>query len=176
MIANKTKENMGVQILQSAAMGGDSILEFVIEPGEKTPKHYHRLFTESFEILAGNLCIGLGEAVRTYHIGEKLDIPPHCVHYFHNMSEEDCLVRVRVEPGNLNFERALHLSKSLAADGLASHAGTPMRFKDLALFVFLNDSHSVGVLGVVQPVLTAVAKWQVKNGYLQKLLDNYKIT
>ncbi|MGJ1203539.1 cupin domain-containing protein [Sphingobacterium lactis] len=176
MIANNTKENMGVQILQSAAMGGDSILEFVIKPGEKTPKHYHRLFTESFEILAGSLSIGLGNAVRTFHIGEKLDIAAHCVHYFHNVSEEDCLVRVTVQPGNLNFERALNLSKRLAAAGLASPAGTPKRFKDLALFVFLNDSHSVGLLGMVQPVLTFVAKWQVKNGYLKSLLNTYKIT
>jgi quercetin dioxygenase-like cupin family protein len=167
----KTHEN--IKLIRSVATGPVSVIEFNILPGEKTPWHYHTLFSEAFEILNGTLKIGLNYQIKQLNQGDQVTIKPNVKHYFNNISDKDCLIRVTVSPGNLNFENALLISKGLAKDGLASATGTPKKLSDLALFVWLNNSKMVGIQKVAAPLFNYLAKKAVKKGRLEQLIQTY---
>ncbi len=165
--------NAYVKRISSVTKGGNSVLEFSILPGERTPWHYHQLFSETFEILNGELTVGRGDQTITLGAAQTATIQRGQKHFFHNTSDQQCLVRVRVSPGNQGFEEALLISKGLAKDGLASASGTPNNLTDLALFTHLNDSHMVGLQKVVQPLFSWLATRAIKEGRLAYLKQKY---
>jgi len=169
----QTKHVGHIKVLQSADMHPDSIIEFSIIPDEKTPWHYHTLFSETFEILKGTLEIGKNKEVFQLSEGDVVSINPYDKHYFHNISKEVCLIKVIASPANKDFEHALLISKGLARDGLASASGSPKRITDLALFVYLNNSQMVGVQKIAQPLFNYLARRAIKKGSLKKLTLKY---
>jgi len=162
-----------VKLISSANTSKKSIMELNILPGEKTPWHYHTLFSETFEVLKGKLEVGKDKNI--YHLkeGDKATIDPNEKHYYHNVSEEVCDVRVTIDPGNDNFERAMFILKGLANDDLASNAGTPKKFLDLVLFVYLSNSKMVGLQKIAEPIFNFFAKAAIKKGHLNKLVAQY---
>ena len=121
-----------IKLIHSADTNKNSVLEMNILPGEKTPWHYHTLFSETFEIVRGVLEVGKGKEIYHLEQGNIATINPNEKHYYHNVSNDECVVRVSLNPGNRNFENSLFILKGLAKDGLASVAGTPRKFSDLA--------------------------------------------
>jgi quercetin dioxygenase-like cupin family protein len=162
-----------IKLISSADTNKESIIEFNIVPNEKTPWHYHTLFSETFEVLNGTLEVGLNNQIHQLKQGDIVTIKPNEKHYFHNVSIDECLIKVIVSPGNKNFENALLISKGLAKNGLASDAGTPKKLSDLALFVYLNNSKMVGFQKVAEPVFNYIAKAAIKNGHLKELIQKY---
>lgn len=162
-----------VKRISSVSEGPTSVLEFTILPGERTPWHYHALFAETFEIRNGALTVGRGDQTLTLQPGQTATIQRGQNHFFHNKTDQPCLVRVTVSPGNLGFEQALLISKGLAKDGLASASGTPKILSDLALFTHLNDSHMVGLQRVAQPLFTFLVARAMKAGRLTYLIQKY---
>src|SRR4051812_4313846 len=129
------KTQQYIKLIRSAAANKESVVELNILPGEKTPWHYHTLFSETFEIIKGALEVGKGGDIHDLKKGDIATIQPNEKHYYHNVSGEECIIMVTLSPGNTNFESSLFIFKGLAKDGLASVAGTPKRFSDLVLFV-----------------------------------------
>ena len=162
-----------IKLINSAATNKNSVLEINILPGEKTPWHYHTLFAETFEILKGRLEVGKGEDIHQLKQGDIVTIKPHEKHYYHNVSKEECVIRAILIPGNKNFENSLFILKGLAKDGLASAAGTPRKFSDLALFIYLNNSRMVGFQKIAEPIFKYVAKSAIKKGHLDDLMEKY---
>jgi len=162
-----------IKLISTVETGNASVMELNILPGEKTPWHYHTLFSETFEIIKGSLEVGKGKAVLQLRQGEVATIKPNEKHYYHNVSEEECIIKVTINPGNENFEKALFILKGLSNDGLASVAGTPRKFKDLAVFVSLSNSRMPGVQKIAEPIFRYVAQAAVKKGYLDKLVNKY---
>jgi quercetin dioxygenase-like cupin family protein len=162
-----------LKLISSADTHPESVIEFGIIPNEKTPWHYHTLFSETFEVLEGTLEVGLNNEVHQLKKGDKATIKPNEKHYFHNVSKEECLIQVTVSPGNKSFENALLISKGLAKDGLASAAGTPRKLADLALFVYLNNSKMVGIQKIAAPIFNYLAKSAIKKGRLKELELKY---
>lgn len=171
----KPKKNQTgfANILQPAGPHKDSIIEFSIVPGEKTPWHYHTLFSETFEVLQGALEVGLNNRVFQLKKGDSVTIKPNEKHYFNNISNEECLIKVTVSPGNKNFENALSILKGLAKDGLASASGTPKKIYDLALFVYLNNSRMVGWQKIAEPLFNYLATRAIKQQRLKALESRY---
>jgi len=167
----KTQEY--IKLISSAETNKESVLEMNILPTEKTPWHYHTLFSESFEILKGTLEVGKGKDILHLKQGDIATIQPNEKHYYHNVSKEECIVKATLNPGNKNFENSLFILKGLAKDGLASVAGTPKKFSDLALFVYLNNSRMVGFQKVAEPIFNYVAQAAIKKGRLNKLIQKY---
>ncbi|WP_052731026.1 DUF4267 domain-containing protein [Spirosoma radiotolerans] len=165
--------NAYVKRISSVTEGGISVLEFRILPGERTPWHYHELFSETFEVLNGELIVGRGDQTLTLQAGQTATIQRGQTHFFHNTSDQQCLIRVTVSPGNLGFEQALLIAKGLAKDGLASESGTPKSLSDLALFTHLNDSHMVGLQRIAQPLFSFLATRAIKGGRLAYLIQKY---
>jgi quercetin dioxygenase-like cupin family protein len=162
-----------IKLISSANTHQESVIEFNIIPDEKTPWHYHTLFTETFDVLSGTLEVGLNNQVRQLKKGDKVTIKPNERHYFHNVSNVECLIQVTISPENRNFENALLISKGLAKDGLASATGTPQKLADLALFVYLNNSKMVGLQKIAAPLFTFLAKRAIKTGRLKELELKY---
>lgn len=162
-----------VKLIRSVGTNKNSELEMNILPGEKTPSHYHTLFSETFEVLKGTLEVGKGKDV--YHLtqGETVTIQPHEKHYFDNVSNSECVINVTLSPGNKNFEDSLFIYKGLAKDGLASKAGTPKNFLDLVVFIYLNNSKMVGFQKIAEPIFNYFAKTAIKKGYLNALVRKY---
>jgi quercetin dioxygenase-like cupin family protein len=167
------KTQTDIWLIQSANTSESSVLELSILPGEKTPWHYHTLFSETFEILKGKLEVGTGKDIHQLKQGDVAMIKPNEKHYYHNVSNAECVIRATLNPGNKNFENSLFILKGLAKDGLASAAGTPRRFSDLALFVYLNNSKMVGIQKIAGPLFAWVAKAAIKKGHLDELINKY---
>jgi quercetin dioxygenase-like cupin family protein len=173
LLRNKKKQELNgngfVKIIQSADTNKESIIEFNIIPNEKTPWHYHTLFSETFEVLKGILEVGQNNVVLQLKEGDIVTIKPYEKHYFHNISNDECLIKVTVSPGNKNFENSLLISKGLAKVGLASRSGVPKKLSDLALFVYLNNSRMVGFQKIAAPFFYYLATRAIKNGSLKEL-------
>jgi quercetin dioxygenase-like cupin family protein len=167
------KTQQYIKLIRSAATSKESIVELNILPGEKTPWHYHTLFSETFEIMKGTLEVGKGGSIHDLRKGDVATIQPNEKHYYHNVSGEECIIMVTLSPGNTNFESSLFIFKGFAKDGLASVAGTPKQFSDLALFVYLNNSRMVGLQKPAQPIFKYVAKRAIKRGRLDFLKNKY---
>ena len=162
-----------IKLIRSADTNKESVLEMNILPTEKTPWHYHTLFSETFEILKGTLEVGKGKNIYQLKLGDIATIEPNEKHYYHNVSAAECIVKATLNPGNKNFENSLFILKGLAKDGLASAAGTPKKFSDLALFIYLNNSRMVGFQKIAEPIFNYVAKAAIKKGHLAKLIQKY---
>ena len=148
-------------------------LELNILPGEKTPWHYHTLFSETFEILKGTLEVGKGKGI--YHLkqGESATIAPNEKHYYHNVSNDECVIYATLRPGNKNFEKALLILKGLSNDGLSGASGIPKKLPDLALFIYLNNSRMVWPQKIAEPFFYYLAIRAIRKGRLRALELKY---
>lgn len=162
-----------VKLVSSADTNKNSVLELNILPGEKTPWHYHTLFSETFEVLKGTLEVGKGKDIHHLKQGDIATIKPNEKHYYHNVSNEECIITTTLNPGNKNFENSLFILKGLVKDGLASDAGTPGKFSDLVLFVYLSNSRMVGFQKIAEPIFDFFAKAAIKKGHLNELIQKY---
>jgi len=162
-----------IKLISSVDNHNNSMVELNILPGEKTPWHYHTLFSETFTVLKGVLEVGKGKDILHLKQGDVATINPNERHYYHNVSNAECTVTTTVNPGNKNFENALFILKGLANDGLSTRAGTPKKFSDLVLFVYLSNSRMVGFQKIAEPVFNFFAKVAIKKGHLNKLLQQY---
>ena len=164
-----------IKLIKSVDTHNASVIELNILPGEKTPWHYHSLFSETFEILSGTLEVGKGKSVLSLTTGDVATIEPDEHHYFHNTTHEECVIKVTIDPGNKNFERSLFIFKGLAHDGKASRAGTPKNLFDLALFVYLNNSRMVGIQKIAESLFNFIARRGIKSGRLERLVSKYTV-
>jgi quercetin dioxygenase-like cupin family protein len=162
-----------IKLITSADTNKESVLELNILPGEKTPWHYHTLFSETFEILKGELEVGKGKDIHHLKQGDIAAIQPSEKHYYNNVSGKECVIRVTLSPGNKNFENSLFILKGLAKDGLASVAGTPKKFSDLVLFIYLSNSRMVGFQKIAEPIFNWFARAAIKKGKLNDLVEKY---
>ena len=162
-----------IKLISSVDTNKNSVLELNILPGEKTPWHYHSLFSETFEVLKGTLEVGKGKNIHHLKQGDIATIKPNVKHYYHNVSNEECIIKTTIDPGNKNFENSLFILKGLAKDGLASDAGTPKNFSDLAVFIYLSNSRIAGFQKIAEPIFNWVAKAAIKKGRLNELIQKF---
>jgi mannose-6-phosphate isomerase-like protein (cupin superfamily) len=162
-----------VKIKSSAAFITESVIEFNVVPNEKTPWHYHDVFSETFEVLRGTLEVGKDKKIYQLKQGDIVTIQPQEKHYFNNAFDEECVVKVTVRPGNKNFEKALLISKGLTKDGFANLSGIPTKISDLALILYLYNSRMVGFRKLVEPLFKYLARRSINKGRLDELTRIY---
>lgn len=151
----------------------ETVVEYRVKPGAKTPWHHHTLFSETFEILEGSLKIGKKGQVAVFHQGDRVTVAPNERHFFHNIGATESLIKVSVSPPNADFRDALLINSGLEKDGLTTSSGTPKRLKDLALFLRLNNSRMSGLAKVAEPFFGFIARTAIKSGYLNTLKNQY---
>lgn len=163
-----------ITIIKSAYQATSiSIIEMEVAPNSGNPKHYHNLFNETFEIIEGELYVGMGKERTTLKAGEIVTVPMGVVHFFKNKNSRVCKIRVTLQPGNRDFEDAMLIYYGLQKDGLLSKSGAPKSFSDLAIFLKLNNSKMKGIGKIAELLFNSIANRAISNGRLKILKDKY---
>lgn len=165
-----------LQITKSAYFGYTmSVLEMDVAPNTGNPKHYHTLFEETFEVIEGELCIGMDKMTTILRQGQSITVPIGSVHFFKNKTEQNCRIRISLSPGNTDFEDAMNIYYGLKKEGQVSKSGVPKKLSDLALFIKLNNSKMPGLGSLVGGLLNLIANRAIKNGRLETLRNRYTL-
>ena len=93
-----------------------SLLEFEIRPGGGVDPHFHKLHSDSFFVLEGELEIHVGDEVVHAMPGTYALAPPGVIHYFRNVSEKPARALNLHTPGGFaEYRRKL---EDLRAQGI----------------------------------------------------------
>lgn len=142
-----------VKFLVTSADSGGKLLkvELWCKPGAKgSPRHYHPLQTETFEVIRGELGLEDEGKKRVLKAGERYTVLPGSPHRFYNAStSQDLLVEVDVQPA-LKTEFFFETMYSLAKEGKTNGESLP---KNLLQFSALLHEYYGEMFAVGPPVL-----------------------
>lgn len=163
-----------LHITKSAYSGhAMSVLEMDVAPHTGNPKHFHTLFEETFEVIEGELFIGMDKITTTLSPGQSITVSIGSVHFFKNKTEQNCRIRITLKPGNTDFEDAINIYYGLKKDGLVGPSGVPKKLSDLAIFIKLNNSTTPGLGYIAGGLLHFIANRAIRKGRLETLLNRY---
>jgi quercetin dioxygenase-like cupin family protein len=103
--------------------------------GAVSVAHRHRECTERFEVLEGELTVGLDGETRTLAPGEQITILPGVAHHYANTSEQDVVFRFDVWPA-ARFEAMVVTLFALGMEGRTDAKGAP---SPLQMAVLLDE-------------------------------------
>lgn len=163
-----------IRVVRSARDGApQSELIMRVAPRYRTPKHFHDLFTETFEVLEGELEFGYGREKRRLQAGQQVLVERGVVHYFANLTDQPATIRVTIAPGNREFEQGFRIYHGLVHDQLVDKKQNPKQFADVALFLKLTNSRFPGVGRLIEPLFFRAARKAAQTGRLAELQARY---
>ena len=100
-------ELVGTSVVK-AARPELSLLEIEIKPGGGVQPHFHKLHSDSFYVLAGELEFHVGDEVIRGSAGTYVLAPPGVVHFFRNVSGEPAkALNLHTPGGFVEYRREL---------------------------------------------------------------------
>ena len=153
--------------------GAYSLLEIDLYKSDGPPLHFHKTFSEKFEVTEGTLYLQVGKEKKVLKPGQSVLVPKYTPHRFYNISNDLVKFRITFKPGHTGMENFIKIIYSLAQDGLTDKKGKPNSFAHLATILVMSDSNAPGMLSLLSPIIRAVAKKSKKNGTEKWLLDKY---
>ena len=161
-------------IKTSAETNGEySLLEIELYKSDGPPLHFHKTFSEKFEVIEGTLYLQVGKEKKILKPGESILVPSGTPHRFYNISNDLVKFKITFQPGHTGMENFIKIIYSLAQDGLTDKKGKPNSFAHLATILVMSDSNAPGILSLLSPIIRSVAKKSKKNGTEKWLLDKY---
>ncbi|MCC3160334.1 cupin domain-containing protein [Hymenobacter sp. 15J16-1T3B] len=154
---------------------GYSELLLYVAPHYFTPKHFHDLFDECFEVVAGELEFGHGNQKVVLRAGEQVTVGRGTVHYFANRTAQSAVVRVKVSPGNPDFELGFLIYHGLIRDQLVDQKRRPKHFADTAIFLKLTNSRFPGLGRFIEPLFFRAARKAIARGRLAEMHARYAV-
>lgn len=143
----------------SEETGGErTLIEIEVAPGGGPTPHYHKTYTEGFEVLEGTLQVLVGKETHLLRAGQKVVVPENTLHRFHNATGETVRFLTEMRPGQPGFEKTLKVGYGLAADGLTLSDGTPKNPYHMALLLDWAGLRVPGVFTVVEPLMRLLAR------------------
>lgn len=88
------------------------------------PDHYHPYQEERFEVLQGSFHTKIGNAEKTYEIGETFTVPANTAHWMHNISDTEGRLLWQVRPA-LKTQAFLETMWGLEGNGKTNANGVP---------------------------------------------------
>lgn len=152
-----------------------TLIEVELKAGGGNSLHYHRVFSETFEVIEGTLGVHVGKKYRTLNEGESFTIPPHVLHNFQNDSDKPIKFRVELRPGHSGFEKCVQIGYGLAGDGRTNKKGIPHKLSHLAVILGLGDTNLPGVYTFMTTVLLLMAARARRKGIEAELVNQYCI-
>ena len=119
--------------------GARTLLEIELAPGGGNLAHYHKAFSERFEILQGELQVQVGEEKRLLTPGQSALALPGILHCFSNSSVQPARFLVELRPGHTGFEQMLCIAYGLAADGKTNEKSLPTNLYHLSILIMLGE-------------------------------------
>lgn len=158
----------------SETKGLKSVIEIELQPkGDGPPPHYHKTYSETFQILEGELCLQMGKELITARKGEKHTIDKYQLHTFKNDASIPARFQITVTPGHEGFENALTILFGLARDGLLGKNGSPKSLSDILIVSELSDSRISGALSFISSVLNFMISNKKLERRKNELLSKY---
>lgn len=153
--------------------GEYTLLEIELYKSDGPPLHFHKTFSERFEVIEGVLNLQVGKQKYILKQGESMLVPMGTPHRFYNTDSSLVKFSIRFEPGHEGMENFIKIIYSLAQDGLTDKKGKPNSFAHLATILVMSDSNAPGMLSLLSPIIRIVAKQSHKNGTEKWLPDKY---
>lgn len=142
-------------------------------PGGGTPRHYHKILTETFEVTSGVLGLEAGGKTHLLLPEEQFTVLPGVSHRFFNPGSEPVTFQTLITPGSEGFERSLRLLYGLAADGLTNNQAMPRSLTHAGVIAHISDMHTTGWLSLIQPLLRYLVRRAKISGEYEALLSRY---
>lgn len=153
--------------------GAYTLIEIDLGKSDGPPLHYHKAFSEKFEVKEGILFLQIGKDKRKLNIGDSFTVPAGTSHRFYNETEDMVKFHITLRPGHTGMENFIKIFYGLASDGLTDKKGKPKNFAHLAVALIMSDSNAPGWMSLLSPILRGAAKRAKKNGTEKWLLDRY---
>ncbi|KAK4493636.1 hypothetical protein PRZ48_004247 [Zasmidium cellare] len=146
-------------------------------PGGGPPLHYHRAFAEIFTAVQGDLLLYTGSDANKepLHLppGETFTVPIGTLHRF-SAGPAGAKFKVRIEPGDEEFEKSLYILFGLARDGQLGKDCLPKNPIYTAVVGSMGGMYFPGAAGAllngVTSVMAAYARW---SGTQDELVKKY---
>ena len=167
------------EILESANdnNGSRTIIKTVIAPGATVVSHYHTLFTETFEVLEGEIDVWNGDSKITLTVGQSATIAKTIIHRY-QVGAKETIVKLTYIPGNINVERAMKIIKGLQQDGFNTQLSATDK-DGLVLIAIIADLTHSNTIGDTKKELDKLYESegskveQVKTELLEKYSNNH---
>jgi mannose-6-phosphate isomerase-like protein (cupin superfamily) len=153
--------------------GARSLAKVEVAPGGGSRPHYHKTYTEHFEVIEGTLEVLVGEETRALRAEQKAVVPKNTLHRFHNATGETVKFLCEMRPGQPGFEKTIKVGYGLARDGLTRSDGTPKNLYHMALLLEWSEIRVPGFFTVVEPLMRLLAKRARRKGIDQELEERY---
>lgn len=164
-----------VTFTQTAAETNGRITSLLVKlmPGGGTPLHYHKSFSETFNVVEGTLTLTLKNKSIMLCAGERFTVERNVVHRFSNTSTQPVTFTTVVLPGSAGFENALRILYGLAADGATDNKGVPRNPLVLAAISQISDMHPAGIAVFFTPLFSLLGVLAKMSSVRQKLMRKY---
>lgn len=167
------------EILESANdnNGSRTIIKTVIAPGATVVSHYHTLFTETFEVLEGEIDVWNGDSKITLAVGQSATIAKTIIHRY-QVGAKKTIVKLTFIPGNIDVERAMKIIKGLQQYGFNTQL-TATDKDGLILIAIIADLTHSNTIGDTKKELDKLYESEgskierVKTELLEKYANNH---
>src|SRR5688572_12807823 len=153
--------------------GAKTIMEVTIGPKGGNPLHYHTRFSESFNVLEGELSVQVGTERMKLKPGDKATAPMNTNHRFYNTSGKPVRFTVELNPASEGFENVLRIAFGLAQDGKAGPNGMPKSLVHNGILMNMGDGYFVGLFSVLAKVFKYFGNSDKARRIEKELLEKY---
>ena len=151
--------------------GAYEFVKVTLAPKGGNDWHYHKQFVEKFQVLQGELKIGLENREITLQKGQRLEAPGKVMHKFYNTSDKPVIFTVEINPGRI-FEKTLRIGYGLGNTGQCDEKGMPRNPWHLILLLGYSESFLPILPGFIQeplfPALAKIAQWKGESKALER--------
>lgn len=152
-----------------------TLIEIELAPKGGNTYHYHDKFTETFEVIEGQLEVFLEKERMILKKGESTTVPLMVNHFFRNPTKEPIKCHVAIKPGSQNFEQFLQIMYGLASDGLTNKKGIPKNPLHIAIISLLGETHPPknSLLARIGFLFKWLERRAIKKGIDRELIEKY---
>jgi mannose-6-phosphate isomerase-like protein (cupin superfamily) len=171
---NPVQKDAATFLETSEETGGErSLAEVEVAPGGGPIPHFHKTYTERFEVIEGSLEVLVGDETRVLHAGEEATVTKNTLHRFHNATDETVTFLCEMRPGQPGFEKTIMVGYGLARDGLTRSDGTPKSLYHMALLLEWSEIRVPGIFTVIEPLMRLLARRAQRKGIDWELEARY---
>lgn len=153
--------------------GEKTIMEVTIGPKGGNPLHYHKKFSETFNVLEGELSVQIGKEKLKLKNGEKATAEMNNNHRFYNTSGNPVRFTVELTPASEGFENVLRIAFGLAQEGKAGSNGMPKSFVHNGILMNMGEGYFVGPFSILEKVFRFFGNSDKARKIEKELLDKY---
>jgi quercetin dioxygenase-like cupin family protein len=153
--------------------GEKTVMEVTIGPKGGNPLHYHTRFSETFNVVEGELNVQVGREKMKLKTGESATAPANTNHRFYNTSGKSVCFIVELKPASEGFENVLRIAFGLARDGKAGPNGMPASFVHNGILMNMGEGYFVGLFSVLEKVFRYFGNSDKARQVEKELLEKY---